>query len=107
MRCACIDIGSNTTRLAGRGGRDGSIRAIVQERAFTRIGHGLAPGGEIAEPKIEEVAAVVAAQAARAAEHGATSVRAVATAAIRARPTATPCATRCRAHGLAGRGARR
>ena len=62
VRVACIDIGSNTTRLlvADCGGDE--LREIHQERAFTRIGQGLAASGVIAAEKIDEVVAVVLAQ---------------------------------------------
>jgi exopolyphosphatase / guanosine-5'-triphosphate,3'-diphosphate pyrophosphatase len=83
MRAACIDIGSNTTRLlvADRVGRD--LVEVYQERAFTRIGRGLAPSGAIGTEKIDEVVAVVRAQLAVAREHGAEHLCGVATAAIR------------------------
>ncbi len=86
MRLACIDIGSNTTRLlvADRIGR--TLREIHQERAFTRIGRGLSPSGAIPEAKIDEVVAVVVAMLAIADDHDAPCVRVVATAAIRTAP---------------------
>jgi exopolyphosphatase/guanosine-5'-triphosphate,3'-diphosphate pyrophosphatase len=83
VRGACIDIGSNTTRLlvADRGPQ--GLSEIHHERAFTRISRGLGDGGVISGAKIAEVAQVVAQQAERAHDLGATSIRAVATAAIR------------------------
>ena len=42
VRAACIDIGSNTTRLLVADGVDGALVEVHQERAFTRIGKGLA-----------------------------------------------------------------
>jgi len=83
VRAACIDIGSNTTRLlvADCAGRE--LTEIHQERAFTRIGQGLAVSGTISEAKIREVVTVVAGQLAAARDHGAGTIRAVATAAIR------------------------
>jgi exopolyphosphatase / guanosine-5'-triphosphate,3'-diphosphate pyrophosphatase len=59
------------------------VRELHQERAFTRIGHGLRDGGVIPAAKVEEVAAVVAAQVAVARELGAVETHGVATAAIR------------------------
>ena len=83
MRLACIDVGSNTTRLLVAESIPGGIRDLRNERAFTLIGRSIASDGSIPSEKIEETAATVAAQAARARELGAESVRAVATAAIR------------------------
>ena len=48
VRCACIDIGSNTTRLlVAEPARDGRLREVHTERAFTRLGSRLGPGGAI------------------------------------------------------------
>jgi exopolyphosphatase/guanosine-5'-triphosphate,3'-diphosphate pyrophosphatase len=81
--CGCIDIGSNTTRVLVADARDGRLRELLQRRAFTRIGKGLKPGGEIPRAKIEEVADVVASHRMLAEQVGAAPVRTVATAAIR------------------------
>jgi len=83
VRAACIDIGSNTTRLLVADCVDGALVEIHQERAFTRIGKGLAASGAIAADKIEEVVAVVRGQLAVARKLGAGEIRGVATAAIR------------------------
>jgi exopolyphosphatase/guanosine-5'-triphosphate,3'-diphosphate pyrophosphatase len=83
VRAACIDIGSNTTRVLVADRVDGGLREVYQERAFTRIGKGLAASGAIGADKIEEVVAVVSDQLAVARAHGATEIRGVATAAIR------------------------
>jgi len=82
-RAACIDIGSNTTRLLVADCVEGELREVHQERAFTRIGQGLRSTGAIGGPKIEEVVAVVRAQMAVAREHGVQEIHGVATAAIR------------------------
>jgi exopolyphosphatase / guanosine-5'-triphosphate,3'-diphosphate pyrophosphatase len=83
MRAGCIDIGSNTTRLLVAERVGGRLCELLQERAFTRIGRGLAPGDLITPEKIDEVVAVVVTQLRSAAEWGATDVRGVATAAVR------------------------
>lgn len=83
MRRACIDIGSNTTRLLVADCKNGRLEEVHQERAFTRASRGLAPRGAIAAEKVAEVAAVVAGQLRTARSLGALDVRAVATAAIR------------------------
>jgi exopolyphosphatase/guanosine-5'-triphosphate,3'-diphosphate pyrophosphatase len=83
MRRACIDIGSNTTRLLVADCGADDLSEVHQERAFTRVGRGVAPDGTIAPAKIAEVVDVVAAQLRRAHELGSEQVRGVATAAIR------------------------
>lgn len=83
LRRACIDIGSNTTRLLVADCAPERITEVHQERAFTHIGGGRLPDGTIAAGKIEEVAGVVTAQLETARELGSVDVRAVATAAIR------------------------
>ena len=83
MICACIDIGSNTTRLLVADADGAGLRELVTQRAFTRIGKSLGDRGAIPAGKIEETAEVVRTQAAVAAEVGATHLVAVATAAIR------------------------
>jgi exopolyphosphatase/guanosine-5'-triphosphate,3'-diphosphate pyrophosphatase len=81
--CACIDIGSNTTRLLVADASEGRLRELVAQRAFTRIGKSLRNGAEIPAEKIAETAEVVRTQAAIAGEVGAEQIVAVATAAIR------------------------
>jgi exopolyphosphatase/guanosine-5'-triphosphate,3'-diphosphate pyrophosphatase len=84
--CACIDIGSNTTRLLVADAGDGQLRELVTQRAFTRIGKSMASTGSIPADKIAETAEVVATQAKVAREVGAEQIVAVATAAIRNAP---------------------
>jgi exopolyphosphatase / guanosine-5'-triphosphate,3'-diphosphate pyrophosphatase len=79
----CIDIGSNTTRLLVAEVRDGRLRELVVQRAFTRIGKTISRGGAIPPEKIDETAEVVASQARIAREVGAERIVTVATAAIR------------------------
>ena len=86
MICACIDIGSNTTRLLVADAGKGELRELVTQRAFTRIGKSLNSGGAIPAEKIAETAEVVRTQAAVAREVGAEQIIAVATAAIRNAP---------------------
>ena len=62
MRCACIDIGSNTTRLLVAEPGPGGLTEVVQLRAFTRIGRSLDELGAIPEATIDAVAKVVAEQ---------------------------------------------
>jgi exopolyphosphatase / guanosine-5'-triphosphate,3'-diphosphate pyrophosphatase len=79
---ACIDIGSNTTRLLVAEVRDDGLREVLQQRAFTRLG---AKGG-IGERKIAEVCSAVATQMRVAQECGVDQVRVVGTHAIRQAP---------------------
>jgi exopolyphosphatase / guanosine-5'-triphosphate,3'-diphosphate pyrophosphatase len=83
MRRACIDIGSNTTRLLVADHQHGRLVEVHQERVFTLLGKATDPDGTIAQSKLTEVVEVVAAQLAAARRHGASQVRGVATAAIR------------------------
>jgi exopolyphosphatase/guanosine-5'-triphosphate,3'-diphosphate pyrophosphatase len=83
MRLACIDVGTNTTRLLVADCHNGRLVDVYQERAFTRIGKELLSGQGIGEAKIAEVVNVVGAQLVSARAHGAHEVRGVATAAIR------------------------
>src|SRR5215212_6636558 len=84
--CACVDIGSNTTRLlVAEPGPEG-LREVLAQRAFTRLAKGVGADGAIAPEKLGQVADVVAAQVAAARELGADRLRVVATAAIRRAP---------------------
>jgi exopolyphosphatase/guanosine-5'-triphosphate,3'-diphosphate pyrophosphatase len=81
--CACIDIGSNTTRLLVAEPADGRLRELLRQRAFTRIGKGLRNDDRIPLKKINEVVGVVETQIRVARALGSETIRAVATAAIR------------------------
>ena len=83
MRRACIDIGSNTTRLLIADCDGEGLVEVHQDRAFTHVRRALNSAGEIEAEKIDEVVAVVAAQLATARALGAADVRCVATAAVR------------------------
>ena len=83
MRRACIDIGSNTTRLLVADDAPAGLAVVCEQRAFTRIGATLAGGDTIPEAKCAEVQEVVAGQLARARSLGAREIHAVATAAVR------------------------
>src|SRR4051812_47589923 len=83
MLCACIDIGTNTTRVLVAHARDGRIEEVLQQKAMTRLGRGLKTGGMLSEAKIAQTAEVVAEQRALARELGAEHIRTVATAVIR------------------------
>ncbi|HEY2600022.1 MAG TPA: hypothetical protein VGI67_00595 [Thermoleophilaceae bacterium] len=82
MAYACIDIGSNTTRLLVAEPSGGRLRELMTQRAFTSLGKATSKG-RIPEEKIEETAEVVATQARLARELGAEDIAVVATAAVR------------------------
>jgi exopolyphosphatase/guanosine-5'-triphosphate,3'-diphosphate pyrophosphatase len=83
VRRACIDIGSNTTRLLVADCDGERLVEVHQERAFTHVRRALTPSEEIEADKIDEVVAVVTRQLQRARELGADEVLGVATAAVR------------------------
>ena len=83
MRCACIDIGSNTTRLLVADVDSGRLREVAARRAFTRIAADTRASGFLSDGKLAELVAVVAEYRAVAAQLGATGLRVVATAALR------------------------
>jgi exopolyphosphatase / guanosine-5'-triphosphate,3'-diphosphate pyrophosphatase len=83
MLCAAIDIGSNTTRVLVAEPREGQLRKVMEQRAYTRIGRASQHDGAIDADKVAEVAEVVATQVRLAEELGAEAIRTVATAAIR------------------------
>jgi exopolyphosphatase / guanosine-5'-triphosphate,3'-diphosphate pyrophosphatase len=81
MLCACVDIGTNTTRLLVAE-RDGArLREVVAVRRFLR----LVPGedGVIPAAAVERLGRIVAAHVRLARDHGVRDVRVVGTAAIR------------------------
>jgi exopolyphosphatase/guanosine-5'-triphosphate,3'-diphosphate pyrophosphatase len=81
--CACVDIGSNTTRLLLAECRDGSLRELMTQRVFTRIGKSIRRDGAIPADKLAETADVVERQVRHARELGAERIAIVATAAVR------------------------
>jgi exopolyphosphatase/guanosine-5'-triphosphate,3'-diphosphate pyrophosphatase len=83
MLCACIDIGSNTTRVLVAEADGGRLTEVLQQREFTRIGKELRAEARISPLKVAEVAAIVREQWRLAESVGARQVRVVATAAIR------------------------
>ena len=83
---ACIDIGSNTTRLLVAECQEGKLRELASQRAFTRIGKAVREHGRLTPEKVVETAEVVAQQARIARELGARELAIVATAAVREAP---------------------
>jgi exopolyphosphatase/guanosine-5'-triphosphate,3'-diphosphate pyrophosphatase len=83
VRCACIDIGSNTTRLLVADVAGGALTPLLQARAFTHLGRACGPGEALPTATCDALAEVVCAQARDARAHGAGVLRVVATAAMR------------------------
>lgn len=83
MRRACIDIGSNTTRLLVADCDGPDLVERHQARVFTCLGDALRDDGAIPPAKLNEVCAAVADQLASARRLGAAEIRCVATAAVR------------------------
>jgi exopolyphosphatase/guanosine-5'-triphosphate,3'-diphosphate pyrophosphatase len=81
MLSACVDIGTNTTRLLVAERDGGRLREVAAVRRFLR----LVPDaqGAIGAEAVAELAAIVAAHARVAYEHGVREVRVVGTAAVR------------------------
>src|SRR4051794_16028131 len=87
MRLACVDIGSNTTRLlVAEIDADGAWRALMTQRAYTLIGKQTASSGKLPKEVISNVAEVVSTRVRLAREMGADDITIVATAAVRAAP---------------------
>jgi len=82
-RCACIDIGSNTTRLLVAEDGDGRPRELLAQRAFTRLGSERGTPGELGAAMVAEVATLVAHMVRVARELDAAELRIVATSAVR------------------------
>lgn len=83
---ACIDVGSNTTRLLVAELRDGRLRELAAQRAFTRLGKCVLEEGALSARKLAECAAVVAAQAQIARDLGVLAIDVVGTAVVRDAP---------------------
>jgi len=82
-RCACIDVGSNTTRLLVAEEDDQRLRELLAQRAFTQLGAARGADGQIPAEKINEIAGVVAIQVRLAGELNVDRIRVVATSAVR------------------------
>jgi exopolyphosphatase / guanosine-5'-triphosphate,3'-diphosphate pyrophosphatase len=82
---ACVDIGSNTTRLLVAEIDGGGVwRELMTQRAYTLIGKQTGKGGKLPKKSIDEIVDVVATQVRLARDTGAEDIAIVATAAVRA-----------------------
>jgi exopolyphosphatase / guanosine-5'-triphosphate,3'-diphosphate pyrophosphatase len=85
---ACVDIGSNTTRLLVAEVRGGTLRELAAVREFTLLGGAAAADGTLPHGKIVEAAESVTAQIDTARRHGAQSITVMGTAVLRHAPNA-------------------
>jgi exopolyphosphatase/guanosine-5'-triphosphate,3'-diphosphate pyrophosphatase len=84
---ACVDIGSNTTRLLVAEVDDGGVwRELMTQRAYTLIGKQSGSDGRIPKQVIANTVEVVVTQVRLAREMGAGDITVVATAAVRGAP---------------------
>lgn len=103
-RIACIDIGSNTTRLLVADHDARVLTEVGSIKAFTLLGAGRAPGEPLHAERVAAVVEAVGAQLAHAHEAGATTVDLVATSAVRSAPNGGDLVDAVRdAHGVAVR----
>jgi exopolyphosphatase / guanosine-5'-triphosphate,3'-diphosphate pyrophosphatase len=87
LRLACVDIGSNTTRLlVAEIDGDGVWRELMTQRAYTLIGKQVDASGRLPKEVVANVAEVVSTQVRLAREMGADDIMIVATAAVRGAP---------------------
>jgi exopolyphosphatase/guanosine-5'-triphosphate,3'-diphosphate pyrophosphatase len=84
---ACVDIGSNTTRLlVAEVDDDGVWRELMTQRAYTLIGKQSDPSGRIPKKVLANTTDVVSTQVRLARQMGAEDITIVATAGVRAAP---------------------
>ncbi|TML83968.1 MAG: hypothetical protein E6G07_00500 [Actinobacteria bacterium] len=83
---ACVDIGSNTTRLLVAAWDGSRLRELMTQRVYTRLGKVIRKSGAMPPQAIAAETDVVATQVRHARELGAQDIRIVATAAIRHAP---------------------
>ena len=83
MLCACIDIGSNTTRVLVAEVGGAGLLPVVQRRAYTELGRDLRATGVVSEARTHHLGEVVRGYREALEDLGVEHVRAVATAAVR------------------------
>jgi exopolyphosphatase/guanosine-5'-triphosphate,3'-diphosphate pyrophosphatase len=83
---ACVDIGSNTTRLLVAAWDGSRLRELMTQRVYTRLGKVIRKSGAMPPEAVAAETEVVATQVRHARELGARDIRIVATAAIRQAP---------------------
>src|ERR1700750_1950778 len=76
---ACIDVGSNTTRLLVAELWEGQLRELATQRVFTRLGKCVLEEGKLTSDKVAQTAKVVADQAQLARDLGVLAIDVVGT----------------------------
>jgi exopolyphosphatase/guanosine-5'-triphosphate,3'-diphosphate pyrophosphatase len=82
-RVAVVDLGTNSTRLLVAEVEDGSVRELERRSTVTRLGQGVDASGRLAGEAMERVYETLAAYREAIDAHGAETVVAVATSAVR------------------------
>jgi len=83
-RYAVVDVGTNSVKFhLGERSADGAWRRVVDRSEVTRLGEGLAAGGDIRPEPMERTIDAIAAMADEAEEKGALQIAAVGTAGLR------------------------
>ena len=83
MLCACIDIGSNTTRVLVAEVDATGIRPVLERKAYTELGRDPRATGAVSAARMHRLAEVVADYGARTGALGVRHGRTGATAAMR------------------------
>ena len=83
---ACVDIGSNTTRLLVASWDGSQLRELMTQRVYTRLGKVIRKTGAMPPESVATETEVVATRVRHARDLGARDIRIVATAAIRQAP---------------------
>jgi exopolyphosphatase/guanosine-5'-triphosphate,3'-diphosphate pyrophosphatase len=83
MRVAVIDIGTNSTRLLVAEVTDGAVEELDRRTVVTRLGEGVEASGRLSDAAIGRVSDTLAGYRTAIDEHGAETVVAVATSAMR------------------------
>jgi len=84
MRCAVIDVGTNSVKFViAERTEDGSWTTVVDRAEVTRLGEGLDDGGELRAEPLERTVEAVAAMVDEAREAGVAEIAAVGTAGLR------------------------
>ena len=84
MLCACIDIGSNTTRVLVADVDAAGIRPVLERKAYTELGRDLRATGAVSEARMRDLARVVGEYRRTVEALGVRRLRTVATAAVEA-----------------------